>query len=599
MTNSMGNVSLELPAPCNDKIITTRIIQPSLKFQPYKHYNIRFHLQSSITGTVDIEVADAENPGIKYLARQKIAVSEALQDYSYEFYIDFPIEARATLQFIIKQQPSQSIDTETFTINDVIIQPEVNPLLPERESGELLLDASAIQINNYRGVGIQWDPFTDYPLDETQWEKLAKRLDHLKPAFLRTMIYANFYCIGFEDDGTPVYDLDNTEFMRPLYQLLDYAQSRGIPIVFGEWEPPVKFTGTAIGKVDVDNPKWAKMIVGLLHHLLITKRYSVIRYYNLVNEANQPWSLVADFEKWKKGIGFLKQELQACGLDNQIQIIGPDTVWDPDWIQLTVDQLHDSLGAYDIHIYADYHTVVSGQMEMVFAAKKDYAAANDPMGRGKDFYLTEAGMLTGKTDGDSQPNVKEFWYGVSMVDLAVQSMRSGLSGIALWDLDDAMHGQDNGYGKMDPRSLKRWGLWNSWGGKMGVPEEENLRPVYYVWSLLTRLFPAGSQIFHSAGLELHGLRSAGMRMYSDNGYAMSYAIVNNSITPRTILLRVDGIAHQAVTMREYRYFEQEQKTDSEGYPVPSGIHDTAFLDKGLEIDLPGRGVVFLTTILLK
>ncbi|EES72403.1 hypothetical protein POTG_03011 [Paenibacillus sp. oral taxon 786 str. D14] len=563
--------------------------------QGFKFYRVRLSLKTGCAGTLAIEVEESLRASVRYPVRPPVKFAAGEVELEVDFYLESPLEIQIQIVLSLEQSKDDLDGKRGLSVGQASLREMPSPE-QVRETAEIKLDASKHVIENYKGMGVQWDPFTDYPLDEQQWSKLSARLNHLKPAFLRTMIYGNFYCRGFHDDGGPIFDFENQEYMQPLYRLLDYAQDHQIPIVFGEWEPPIKFVGTPLAGIDADDPRWTEMIGGLLQHLIVVRKYTVIRYYDMVNEVNQPWSLVADFAKWQTGVRLLKSKLAELGLDSQIEVIGPGSVWDPDWIKESVDQMHDVLDAYDIHIYADYNTVVSGEMERIFAAKKEYVVLHDPSGNKKDFYLTEAGMLTGKTDGDSQPQVKQFWYGVSMADLAAQSMRSGLNGIAIWDLDDAMHGQDNGYDKMDARSMKQWGFWNSWGDKLGVPEAEHIRPHYFVWSLMTHLFPKGSQILASGDSGLDGLRSVGMKWVSGGKLDMTYMIVNNSVTPRIVKLRAEGVSEPAIFLREYRYFEDDQRTDRFGYPLPSGIRSNVDLDKGIEVDLPGRGVVILTTM---
>jgi hypothetical protein len=59
------------------------------------------------------------------------------------------------------------------------------------------------------------------------------------------------------------------------------------------------------------------------------------------------------------------------------------------------------------------------------------------------------------------------------------------------------------------------------------------------------------------------------------------------------MLRAPGGGRRDLT--EYRYFDRERPADSAGFPVPSGKLPAADLSKGVRIELPSRGVVFLTS----
>ena len=65
-----------------------------------------------------------------------------------------------------------------------------------------------------------------------------------------------------------------------------------------------------------------------------------------------------------------------------------------------------------------------------------------------------------------------------------------------WDLDDAMHAVNGNHtpNPPDDLTLKVWGFWNSQGAKMGKPAEMAVRPWFYTWALMSRLFPKGSRI---------------------------------------------------------------------------------------------------------
>ena len=89
-----------------------------------------------------------------------------------------------------------------------------------------------------------------------------------------------------------------------------------------------------------------------------------------------------------------------------------------------------------------------------------------------------------------------------MSDYLLQTMRAGIGGVSAWDLDDSMHPQ----AKIAPTpanphayNLKVWGFWNTLGGVMGKPEDENLRPWFYPWSLLCRSFPRGMKMVSVSG----------------------------------------------------------------------------------------------------
>ena len=136
------------------------------------------------------------------------------------------------------------------------------------------------------------------------------------------------------------------------------------------------------------------------------------------------------------------------------------------------------------------------------------------------------------------------------------------------------------------RTLKIWGFWNTQGSAMGHPEDEAIRPWFYTWSLMARLFPKGSRIV--AADSGPGVRTLATAQQG----ALSVMVVNDSDTHRTVAVRVPGGGRH--TMEMYRYFDKERPATAEGFPAVSRKLPATDLAKGLQIDLPSRGVVFLT-----
>ena len=124
------------------------------------------------------------------------------------------------------------------------------------------------------------------------------------------------------------------------------------------------------------------------------------------------------------------------------------------------------------------------------------------------------------------------------------------------------------YGSQD---LKQWGFWNSLGGQDGYPASDlQLRPWYYTWSVLARSFPAGSQPLVTPSSGISGLRVAAAKIPSAGGYALSFAVVNDSDASQSITLSVPS-ATGRLTLARYDYFDGERPTNADGFPVPAQI----------------------------
>lgn len=154
-----------------------------------------------------------------------------------------------------------------------------------------------------------------------------------------------------------------------------------------------------------------------------------------------------------------------------------------------------------------------------------------------------------------------------MADALIQTMREGFSGSLVWNMDDAMYNSpDNG--DYQTSKLKRWGFWNILGEELTSDvSDENIRPYFYPVSLLTRYFPAGSEIYNVELPDKKGVRAVvGMH----NG-KYTIAIVNSHYSTYDIVLKSDLVS--SLTANKYRYKSNVDGSfvgavDSDGFATP-------------------------------
>jgi len=358
-----------------------------------------------------------------------------------------------------------------------------------------------------------------------------------------------------------------------------------------------KFTGA-------NDPKWIHIIVKYLDYLMNEKGYTCLKYYNLVNEPDGSWaSTKSDYAEWSEGIKLLKAALDIAELSDNIVISGPDALPEypnsgpykngNEWVKQSVKELDGCLGLYDVHSYSQYDFVRSGSFEDFYRKVAEPVKAVN-----KQIIFGEIGFTRrdeenqrrivedGFASEDSQMDVYDYSYGVDMADVAIQILNAGYSGIAAWDLDDAMHTK-NDLGQKN--KLKRWGMWNSLGTEIcNNPDDENIRPWFYSWSLLCRYFPPGFTIIEADTSGIEGLRlTAG-----ENNGDMTIAIVNNSKLDNDIGLAIPE--NFTKKFKKYEYAEHGRLMDESGFPVPvqEGIKRKA-LEK---FQVPANSFILLTTI---
>lgn len=558
-------------------------------------YHVSFDLKASVDTPIHFDIEDTGDYNTKYYPETVLNLTNKYKSFEFDFAITadnlLGSTKNAKLQYNVGYDGVNLAGQKIYIDNVVITKTGAGSLI-EKQTADVNFDLDTIITEDFKGLGVQWDPYQVHPLTDEEWQMVTERVDYLSPSFVRLMIYATTYCEGLDEDGNPIYNFESDD-MKALIQELDYLESRQIEVVLGEWEHPDRFKNRipSFEGVTCDSPKWAKVISGLMDYLINEKGYTCIKYYNYVNEANSDWSLCADYDKWYKGIHYLYEEFENIDILDKVSITGPDTVWDDGntWLKNLADdeEFDQKIGLYDVHMYPTIDEITYGQIEEMVKEQRSIVD-------GKDFYMTEIGMVTGKTDGDSQPYTKEFSYGVIMADAAAQVMRGGLSGVAIWDLDDAMHDQGNGYPSTDIRSLKQWGFWNSIAGRVyNQPEEENIRPHFYTWSLMSHLFPRHSSIINSTLSEdLTGLRTVGMK--TEDGQ-MTYMIVNDSNIEREITIydNSDTVRQQVL---QYNYFEDDRTVNENGYPIVKETHSNVDFGDGFTVSMPSGGVIFLTTL---
>jgi hypothetical protein len=456
--------------------------------------------------------------------------------------------------------------------------------------------------HHFLGFGTQWeyeggrrDLNVDNPIWEKRWPEMVKRIDFMRPSILRIMHDAKMYTKM--ENGQIVADYDSPR-MELMYRLLDHAKSRNIPVLFGEWwlhEDYLKHYGT------VTDPRWAEeVIVPFLIHLREERGYTNIRYFNLINEPHAKELLPGmpfDYEGWRSAVIHLGKALKKNGLGDKVIIAGTDGPGDwSGWLdRLSKDtELNAYVGAYEYHLYAHLRdselqpSLVEGKLEThELRPRRLMVSRNDANGRSKPFFMGEAGIDDGNKE-DQQTKRSEFSYGVWMADYAVQSMRAGLAGLIAWDTDDAMHT----WGSYGQEGLKGWGFWNSLAGFKDYPADDfKLRPWFYTWSLLCRLLPQGAQTLEVDATGDPLLRVAAARLPDGKGFSL--VIVNQSSEPRRLNLNMANAGQKKI--HEFHYFEASRPTDEDGFPVASSVRESVNLESGLELMIPGQGVIFMTT----
>lgn len=467
------------------------------------------------------------------------------------------------------------------------------------------IDLAQPVATDFLGLGVQWASYPWFDLSPEDWDKVVRRVEFLRLPVTRVMLDAFWYCRGFDPGGRPVFDW-GTPYMQKLHQLLDFCERNGTAVLLGEWQRPC---GAGLDLASAD-PRWTALVGESVAHFVRDRKYTCVRYYNLINEPHGSWSNITP-EDWRTALLNLADEFHRRGLGRRVLIAAPDGDRNLTTRALRDPELRRLTGIYDEHWYVFREEIRRGLLELYAREQLRQIRRVDP---GKPFILGELGIMDGKTPRDQNPDVFRFWYGLAMADAAIQALRAGVDAVIAWNLDDALYFLGDGEEYMNALTdrlpanaydrRKIWGMWNILGVEHGHPEEEQLRPWFFAWAALARSFPAGCRPVEVAATGVPGLRVAAARLASPDGY--SIAIVNHDQWPRRLRVHATAVAG-AVTLQEWRYVDADgddrvdcwpAAVDADGrdvFPRPTKQHTSVRLAEGLTLEVPADALLILTT----
>lgn len=487
----------------------------------------------------------------------------------------------------------------------------------ESSKNDIIIDPNFVIQSDFYGGAVQWEPNDVDAMNEAQWERLLKRVEFMKLGYIRCVIRPYAYCYGFEN-GKPQYIWDKKHKVasgdasqprgrslglpqsrilsdaewhsigsrqwEDLLKILKFCQEQNIDVMLGEWGFP---DDKNMYFLQPDDPKYAEIIAECVKYLVDKKGFTCVKQYNMGNEVNiNPLSY--SWENWSQGIRNLYAAFEKRNLAEKVVFVGPDGgYWKNLWFNNTLNQLSKEVKVLDYHWYIDRNWLNTNRVEDEMRIMRFFTSLTRPE---MPIVFGEVGVREGHNEKTDQHNgIRTFDYGVGMADIMIQSMRAGWSAVTAWDMDDAMHYHSTG-------DVKIWGFWNSMGASQGRPEDEEIRPWFYVWSLLSRHFPKGSDILYSNSFRRNGLNCVAVKSPDGN---VSFAIVNNSDFQQSVNLKIRALTN-SVSLNKYTYFDNDRPVDADGFPVVKEVIKEANLSgTGVQIDFDGEGMVLLSTMGIK
>ena len=447
--------------------------------------------------------------------------------------------------------------------------------------------------SDYIGNGAQWDPYQlDYgsvklQVNEQDWQKIYRRLDFMRPQLMR--VVHNTASLIHNYQLCPESNLDQIE------HILDYCQSHGVTVVFGDWG-----WGLANAKIPEYDKKKVELAADYVTWLIKDKGYTCIKYYNMINEPNGFWSTTeGNYALWHDITQCFYNRLKKNKMLSKVTLVGPDlAIWTPDevpWLERANKEL--DFGLFDIHTYPSKCTVNSGEYSQIIKAYRDATPSDRKIIMGEiglkfvepqdSLYqqemLRRAAARPFASTEDSQMFVFDYMYGTDMADAVIQTANAGYSGSVAWMLDDAMHAGDNG------DQLKMWGFWNILGEEYFGADDEAIRPWFFAWSLLCRYMPAGCDIYASA---VKGNTMVKALKVRHDGKTM-LAVLNPTKKPQTVHIQgTDCLA----PCKQFVYAEHKLKIKDECVLEPAAVIPELSLEKGMNLDMPGESLFVFTDL---
>ena len=431
------------------------------------------------------------------------------------------------------------------------------------------LDPAKVICKSFLGFGAEWDSndYDENGVTESDFAVIRKRVEWMRLPVARIMMQCR-WCYK----GNGRYDWNDPK-MIALYRQLEVCQKLGTTVLLTDWGIEQDWLKTPdVGKTE--DLKYADIISTYIDYLLNKKKYTCIKYFIQVNEPNLE---VRDWNRWRQGVENVSAAFRAKGLEGKVALMGSDQSGGDDWHKHAVNQLQDTLGAYDIHHYATEEIVRSGGLFDYYKKNWEYALSRDPKAKAKPLVVGEAGSITPGFSAGNNPINLESRYAVLMSDYAVQATNAGSWAVLAWMLDDNSHRGFN------------WGMWKNRNDGLAT------KPWFYTWSLLSRCFPAGASIVRA------DLTSSDVRIlaaYWDDKKSTgelywSFCIVNRADSSRVVHLHMGG--GPRLSLNRYAFSKTSAVIDKDGFPVALEKLPCN-LDTGVGILCDANSVIVLSSI---
>lgn len=358
-----------------------------------------------------------------------------------------------------------------FFRNATLIKVPPKPAIPDTSPVTITVTREKA-CNDFVGFGFEDDGWfynsenLQSGITEADIKLHEKRIRWMRPDWVRMFFWYKDW-MPQEENAPFTFESEN---MQSHYRTLAIYERSGtaVNVVGVEWKLPDVYR----------NPERTAHAIGeLLEYLKKKKGFRCIKYWTLTNEPNL-WFLQHgySFEDFVLLHRLVKEEITKRNLD--IRIVGSDEtnggtnffrrcVQNPDYFRIA-------------DVFASHRYLSVAEREWASEFFKDRLELLSSVTPQKPFIVAEFGFQDSRSSALLNPIMETYPYAVWTSAFAIQGLNSGVSGYSIWCLHEVFY---------PGKAWMNYGLWD------GKHNNWNPRPVYYAWSLFTRLTKAGDNVW--------------------------------------------------------------------------------------------------------
>lgn len=389
--------------------------------------------------------------------------------------------------------------------NNLLSAEELEAQMPAGSMG-LVIEAEEGGQDIAMGAGVEVDPhfFTNnvgrsgvtdtgesWTCTVDDWELIVSYMQQMRLERIRVMLLPSWYAptTGTYTDASYAYRFDSEE-MQSLYELLDVAQEQGMTVNLTLWGidhyntnfiPAEQVNNWISIPTEGEEYVLAKMFADCVAHLKNTLGYSCIEEITVYNEPNTVFETyfgTAGFYAYVDLVEEIDAAFRSAGLRDGVLFCLSDDAEDVSWMGRTLDALENIIDVAVSHTYAYGEETGNTYMQEDLARWANYYEEY-----GIPHFWGEFGTNDGGTYEMSDENNWDPVRGTTIARIALNMIGSGSVGMSYWVLYSQYYGST---GSDDIMSM----------GLIGFADENwACRPVWYAYSMFTRYFRAGYEIY--------------------------------------------------------------------------------------------------------